>query len=239
MQIAICDDDKGCCSQIEKWLKTYRATEKLEIKLNIYYDAERLIKELRSGRCFDVIFLDIELPELSGIEVGREIRHYLENDFINIVFISGKTQYCMDLFELEPLNFHHKPLVEEQIIADVEKIAGRMSRQQKILRYQDMGIEKAILLKEIVYVEATGKLLEVTTVSGKKISIRDTLIHLDQLFFDYYLCQCHRSYLINMSQVDKYQERCFYMKNGAVIPVGKKYAETAKKAWVDFSLEVR
>lgn len=155
------------------------------------------------------------------------------------VFISGKTQYCLDLFELEPLNFHHKPLEKERIIADVEKIAGRMSRQQKVLRYQDMGIEKAILLKDIVYVEATGKLLQVTTVSGRKISIRDTLIHLDQLFFDFYLCQCHRSYLINMSHVDKYHDRSFYMKNGVVIPVGKKYAEAAKGAWVEYGLEVR
>lgn len=239
MQIAICDDDKGCCSQIEKWLKTYRATERMEIKMNIYYNAERLIRELRSGRCFDVIFLDIELPELSGIEVGREIRNYLKNDFVNIVFISGKTQYCLDLFELEPLNFHHKPLVKQRIIADVEKIAERMARQQKILRYQDMGVEKAILLKDIVYVEATGKLLQVTTVSGGEISIRDTLIHLDQMFSGFYLCQCHRSYVINMSYVDKYQDRCFHMKNGVVIPVGKKYAEVAKGAWVEYNLEVR
>jgi DNA-binding LytR/AlgR family response regulator len=237
MEIAICDKDNGCCSQIEKWLDSYRVVEKVDISTAVYYSAQRFLEELRSGRCFDIIFLDMELPDLSGIKVGHEIRHLLKNDYVNIVFMSEKTTYCLELFELEPLNYHQKPLERERVLADVKKVVGRGDRGQKVLKYADMGIRKGIPLKDIMYASAVEKGVQVREVDGSDVWIRDTIVNMDERYSQYFLCQCHRSFLVNLSYVEKYHNRCFQMRDGTEIPVGKKYAENIKEAWVKYGQE--
>lgn len=110
MQIAICDDDNGVCSQLETWILEYQDDNGVKIDIDIYNTAEELFASLKDGKWVDIIFFDIELPGLSGLQVGRGIREKLGNDIVNIVFISGKTCYCKDLFDIQPLNFHEKPL---------------------------------------------------------------------------------------------------------------------------------
>ena len=103
MKIVICDDDDGCCSQIEKWVLEYEKQKNISIEVDIYNSAETLIKHIQRGYAFDAIYLDIELPKKNGIELGHIIRERLDATVISIIFISGKTQYCVDLFELEPM----------------------------------------------------------------------------------------------------------------------------------------
>lgn len=238
MQIAICDDDAGCCSTIERWLQSYELDEKIKMNITTYSSADPLLKEMEAGCWFDVIFLDIELPERSGIDLGHMIRHDMQNETVSIVYISGKTKYCKDLFESEPLNYHHKPLSKEDIIADMNKVVRRYGNRKKVLTYMEEGVCKAILLSDIMYIEAADKLLTVMIRGNKRIRIRESLSHLAEKFSAYGMCQCHRSFMVNLSYVDKYLNRCFFMKNGAEIPVGRKYVQNVKNAWARYDLEV-
>ena len=234
MRIAICDDDKGCCSQIEKWLVEYRLREKIDIETEIFYSAETLLSEIK-GRCwFDLIFLDIELPEKTGIELGYAIRNHTEDNDVSIIFISGKTEYCQELFELEPQNFHQKPLMEAAIVKDVEKAVKRCGYHKKILHYVENGIPKGIPLGNILYIEAKNKIVEITTKENEKISIRDSISRIADEFKSYQVCQCHRSYLVNLFFVEKYYNQTFYMKDGEKIPVGRKYVDNVKSMWASY-----
>ncbi|MCM1245205.1 MAG: LytTR family DNA-binding domain-containing protein [Roseburia sp.] len=238
MQIAICDDDAGCCSTIEKWLQAYELKQKIKMNITIYNSADPLLDELKAGYWFDVIFLDIELPEQSGIDLGQIIRQDMQNETVSIVYISGKTKYCKDLFELEPLNYHQKPLNKKDIIADMDKVVRRYGNRKKVLTYMEDGVCKAILLSDIMYIEATEKRLTVVVRGNKQITIRESLTRLAEEFANYSMCQCHRSFMVNLSYVDRYLNRCFYMKNGAEIPVGRKYVSNVKNAWARYDLEV-
>ncbi len=239
MQVAICDDDEGCCSLLENWLRVYQTTQGVRLGVHIYNRAELLLEQMEAGYWFDVIFLDIELPRSSGIELGHVIREHLKNEEVSIIYISGKTKYCKDLFELEPLNYHHKPLRREKIFADMDKIIKRKGLRKMALKYLDDGIPKAILLADIMYIKANDKKLEVTVNGNKKIRIRDSIQKFKEEFKDYPLCQCHRAYMVNLNYVDKYLDHCFFMKNGAEISVGRRYVEEVKKYWAKFDLEVR
>ena len=237
VRIVICDDDEGCCSRIEEWLYKYQGRENMDMEIAIYNSAECLLEHMREGCWFDAIFLDIELPEKTGVELGREIRNKMKNEAIYIIFISGKTKYCMDLFELEPLNFHQKPLKEEEILRDVEKVVRRSGVQKKAYSYMQDGIQKGVLLRDIMYMETMGNLIEITVQNGKKIVVRESLSRIAQKFLDCNLCQCHRSFLVNFNFVENYRNRSFIMKDGANIPVGKKYMDRAKRGWAKHGLE--
>lgn len=234
MQIVICDDDKGCCSQIEEWLIEYRIREKIDIQIDIFYSAETLLYQIKNKYWFDLIFLDIELPEKTGIELAHVIRDYMGDDRISIIFISGKTDYCQDLFELEPQNFYHKPVKENAVIKDLDKAVKRYGFNKKVLRYMEDGIPKGVALGDILYIEARNKVVEVTTKDNQKILIRDSISRIAAEYKDYQICQCHRSYLVNLFFVEKYYNHILFMKNGEEIPVGRKYIDNVKNAWASY-----
>ncbi|MFQ9514964.1 MAG: LytR/AlgR family response regulator transcription factor [Eubacterium sp.] len=234
MRIAICDDDMGCCSQLEKWLLDYKVREKVDIQTDIFYSAETLLCQIKNRYWFDLIFLDIELPQRTGIELGHAIRNYMKDDRVSIIFISGKTDYCQELFELEPQNFYHKPLKEEVVIKDLDKAIRRWGYHKKVLRYIEDGVPKGIVLGDILYVEAKNKAVEIMTKDDGKIIIRDSLSRIAEEFKDYQICQCHRSFVVNLFFVEKFFNNVLYMKNGNKIPVGRKYANNVKNSWASY-----
>ncbi|MCI9410693.1 MAG: response regulator transcription factor [Eubacterium sp.] len=239
MRVAICDDDQGCCSRLEGWLKMYRRAQKIRMEIHIFNTVELLLNQVAEGSWYDVVFLDIEFPEGSGVELGHFIRDNTKNEAVQIVYISGKTKYCRYLFALEPLNFHHKPLHREEIFADLDKVVRRSSDGKQVLRYKEDGILKWIALRDVMYVKSVDKMLEVMTKDNKRIRIRENLQDLGEKYADYSLCQCHRSHVVNLSYVVRYLDHCLFMENGAEIPVGRRYVEKVKKAWVDYDMEVK
>lgn len=234
MQVAICDDDRGCCSQIEKWLINYRKREKVEIQVDVYFTAESLLNEIKNKRWYDVIFLDIELPQKTGIELGHEIRKSMDDERISIIFISGKTEYCQELFDLEPQNFHCKPLSEKKIILDMEKAVKRTNTHKKILKYMDGNIPRGILLGKIIYIEAKEKTLIVHTKDNESVIVRESVVKVSREFARDHICQCHRSYLVNLFYVDRYESKELYMSDGTKIPIGRKYQDNIKAAWASY-----
>ena len=106
MKIAICDDDNGACQELKKILKKvlYENSD-----IHIYNEGEGLLKDFSNGYIFDIIYLDIELPGLNGVEVGQVLREQVEKQNLDLIFISQKSSYCEQLFDLEPRRFYRKP----------------------------------------------------------------------------------------------------------------------------------
>lgn len=238
MQVVVCDDDEGCCAEIERWLEAYARREKVKFDISIYNSAEKLVGSMKDHQWFDVIFLDIELPEMTGIEVGHEIRNHLQRGDVSIVFISGKTEYCMELFELEPMNFHYKPLREEDIVKDMDKAIHRHNASRSVIQYTENGVQKGILLRDVLYAEAKGKASEIHTLSGDSIEVRSGVSKLAEEYGSFHMCQCHRSFLVNLSYVEKYYKQTLYLKNDVKIPVGRWYTEIVKNAWASYDFDM-
>ena len=110
IRIAIVDDVVEVCYSIEKALLEISKELDHEIFTEHYYDGEKLCQDLSKGIAYDLILLDIELNEISGIETARFIRNELNDELQQIVFISAKKQYSMELHAFHPLGFLIKPL---------------------------------------------------------------------------------------------------------------------------------
>ena len=225
MQIAICDSDKKNCQQLEEWIKEFGSQVHLE--LEIFYDSESLIKQMENNYIFDMIFLAVELSGKTGIDIGNEIRQKL-GEKVSIIFMANDTGRCQYLFNVEPQNFHCKPLIKADIIKDLNKAVHRVEEQPIAVRYFENGMSKGILVKDIIYIEAYEKLLIITTTKNKRISVRDSITKLAKSFAKTQLVQCHRSYMVNIFYIEKYTAKGINMINGDVIPIGRKYADDVK-----------
>ncbi len=237
MRVAICDDDEGVCSELEKWILEFSANEKIGMDVQIYNNAEPIMEECGEEKWFDIMFIDIELPKKTGIELAHFVREYYGGCYTPIIFISGKTEYCLDLFELEPLNFYAKPMKKEKVFHDLQKVIQRSQEQRQVIKYKEDGIKKGILLRDIAYFEASNKMVAIVSKTGKRIVIRDTLEDIYEKYKGYNFCRCHRSYLINLSYVEKYYKNMLFMRTGDKIVVSKTYQKELQDEWIQYDWE--
>lgn len=160
--VAICDDEKVICKQIELYLETHIMDNR--ISTEIFYSGEQLYEAIEKGKQFDLIFLDIELTMLSGIAVGMKIREELCNEATHLVFISGKSEYAMDLFPLRPLHFLVKPFSREQVIGTLEKAMSLSVIYNQYFEFQIDHILHRINYQNILFLKAMqGKLYCIQT----------------------------------------------------------------------------
>lgn len=235
LQIAICDDDNGACSQLETWILEYQDDNGVKIDIDIYNTAEELFASLKDGKWVDIIFFDIELPGLSGLQVGRGIREKLGNDIVNIVFISGKTCYCKDLFDIQPLNFHEKPLKKLDIFQDLDKFVKKYNIFKLTYSFRQDGIEKGVPLAEIMYFSVYKKTINLVTINGT-YTFRGYLGDVEKEIPEALFCRCHKSFIVNINYVKMFKYNEFLMSDGNTIPVGRNYREKVKQCQITMEL---
>lgn len=126
IKIAVCDDELEICSQVENILIKLLEERLIKYVIDIFYSGESLCRELERED-YDLIFLDIELPKMNGVEIGNYIREMKRDDIVQIAYISSKQEYAMELFDIRPINFLVKPLEEATIAKVVDayiKVSG-------------------------------------------------------------------------------------------------------------------
>ena len=93
--IGICDDGENICASVENMLLKYAEKKAVQVDVQVWYTGEKLRDYLARGNHLDILFLDIELFKMTGIEVGNYIRNVLDNMGLQIIYISGTLCNCL------------------------------------------------------------------------------------------------------------------------------------------------
>lgn len=136
-QVGICDDGKNICSDIENKILRYTRQSGIKTEITVWYTGEGLCKYLEQGRHIDILFLDIELFELTGIEVGNFIRNQMEDRGMQIIYISGKASYAQKLFKTQPMDFLLKPVTQSKIDETMELAVKILEKSTKKFEFQN------------------------------------------------------------------------------------------------------
>ena len=120
-KVAICDDEINQCAELEKEIIHFFEKRAENCEIEVWYDSASLCGKIEEYNP-DLLFLDIELPDNDGVYVGKYIRETLNNDRMNIVFISHKTSYAMELFQVHPYDFLIKPIDTNILYNTLNKI---------------------------------------------------------------------------------------------------------------------
>lgn len=218
LNIAICDDDMVLCSQLEEILLSLQRTKQFEIE--VFYTGEELLRFISEGSYFDIIFLDIEFRTTSGIEIGKKIRDEINDEMTQIVYISGKESYAMELFEIRPLNFLIKPLQEGQIEQVLKKAMKIIDRSSRFFDYKNGRTLVRVPVKDILYFESSGKRVRIIAQNethefyGKLSDISRQLSSND-------FVQIHKSYLVNYFHIISYQYERIRLTNKQVLAISQ------------------
>lgn len=110
----------------------YAEKNKLRADIQVWYAGEELCRYLEQGGHLDILFLDIELIKLTGIEVGDFIRNGMKDRGMQIVYISGHSEYAQKLFKTQPMDFLVKPVTVQQIADSLELAVKLIKEFRKI-----------------------------------------------------------------------------------------------------------
>jgi DNA-binding LytR/AlgR family response regulator len=234
LRIAVCDDEKAICAQLEYILKKISDSLLEEIQIEVFFSGEELCEFLIKNAYFDIIFLDIELKLMNGIEVGKKLREEMLNEITQIIYISGKESYAMELFEVRPLNFLVKPLSHERI-KEVFKTALRLiKRNEQFFTYQMGHISYKVAMKDILYFESNDRKINIITTKGVDTfygSLDETLKQVEESQF----LNIHKSYLVNYNYIARFEYTQVTMANGKVLPISQARRKTIRT--LQFQLE--
>lgn len=224
LRIAICDDDDIMCHLVEDIIQRYALIKSYNITVDIFNDGLSLIKYIEAGFGeYNLIYLDIEMRLLNGVEAGVYIRSKLKDHKIQIVYISAHSQYDRKLFEVQPLFFIPKPINEDQLLYSIDLALEKLEINPKFFFYKKRKEYFQIQLIDIMYFMNSGRKVEIYTIDGMDIfvgSIRDIA---RELRFNGFI-QVSQSSIINYNYVKKYSyEEILLMDNKIVrIPKNKR-----------------
>ena len=218
MEIAVVDDEKT----IKEHICTLIEEQQPDSHIEAYATGEEL---LVSGKRFDIVFLDIRMEGMNGIEVARNLRKQ-QGDTI-LIFITGIKDYVFDALDLYAFQYLLKP-VDEGKFAEVLKRAVREAARKKerrvlFIKSRNLTLDQS----EILYIESRAKKVEIHT-ERQNIEIYAAMDELEgQLGEEFY--RCHRAYIVNMDRITEYDSESITLTNGdRVYLTKKKYGEFVK-----------
>lgn len=163
--MCIYDDDIEFSLLFEKLLYRYAEENDKEIDVEIFQGGENAAFQIAQNE-YDILFLDIDLGDVKGFEIGKQIRDELKNNKIQIVYISGDTSYAMELFKTRPFDFVVKPVEKKKLFKMLDTYFSIFSGKNKYLHYRWLKQDHIIKQDNIIYLQSIGRKVVAKTFDG-------------------------------------------------------------------------
>ena len=216
MNIAICDDIVECREKLMTLLIPY--IEKYSLHIEVFETGEAFISSLERGINYAIIFLDIELKGMSGLEVAQRIREKQDNTII--IFVTGYVNYVSDTFRLGAFQFLTKPINENDFAYDFERAIHTYQTQHRryVVRWRDTNT--SVEYNKIYYIEAYNRHLFIHTTSGEYECVGKLSDEYAKLK-PYGFARCHQGYLVNLSKIKQIDKKTVCMVNEENVPISR------------------
>jgi len=229
LRIAVCDDERIIAQQIEDMIKKFLP----ECNISKYLSGNDL---LESCLKFDIIFLDIQMENVNGIETAREIRRREEDTVI--IFITGIKEYVFEAFDVSAFHYLLKPVNEDKlrevVCRAVKEINKKAEKQQIFIKTRDKSI--ALDINDILFMENEMRKIAVHT-KREIIRFYGVMSELEEKAGDNFY-RCHRGYLVNMAYIAEYDNENIYLTNGDKVYLAREKYQDFVKHYMRFLRKV-
>ncbi len=219
LQIAVCDDDEVMGEYLKQLIER-RLKSSGNYKISVFPSGGQLLKE---GTRFDIFFLDIDLRDINGIDMARQLRQETE---AVIIFVTALKEYIFDAFDVQAFQYLLKPVDEEKFFQVLDKalLECRTLKQSEPLVIRVKGVYRNVPKDSILYAENEARKI-VLHLKEEQIAYYAKMSELEILLGKSFF-RCHRGYLVNLGEVKSYDTGSIQLRNGESILMAKlKYSD--------------
>ena len=228
INFAICDDNRIDSQYVNELIKKWTRNKKYQIHIDIFQSAEAFLFHYTQNKEYDILLLDIEMKKMDGVTLARMIRK--SNKSVQILFITGYSQYIAEGYDVEALHYLMKPIKEEKMFDVLDRAVTKLIQNEKhlLLKLSDEMIK--IPLHEIIYIDVNRNY--VTIHANKDYTLKQTLgereKELDEKFF-----RIGRSAIINLKYITRITKTEVFLSNGFSLPLPRGIYDALNRAIIN------
>lgn len=227
--IGICDDNRDIRDGMKVLCDRWFAENKIQYtpilfsggKEVLQYDGERML----------LLLLDVEMPDMNGIEVMEHLVR--SNKVWRIVFVTGYGHFVHKAFGLKTLGFVEKGYDIEKDLRHWLSVAIEEDYQNRVVQFVPGDKNSCYRMDEILYIEGSKNYIEVHTAKGKTIYLGNLKKWVEELN-DMSMERVHKSYIVNFENVKSVTTKTMTLENGVDIPIGRLYQKKVKEQYRDY-----
>lgn len=214
IKIAICDDDQITLNNTKVIIENYRIKD---FQINSYNSGEEL---LESNLKFDIIFLDIDMTGINGIETAKRIRTFDKK--VKIIYVTNYTDYTSSAFSVHAFGYLVKPIKEKDLHEQLEEALSYMKEDEEcIVEFMtEEGIVR-IDIKKIYYFEYVSRKILMKT-SEKTYVLKDKISQISEKMKVFGFEMPHKSFVVNLYNVKSVKGYEVYMMDKSIVPLSQK-----------------
>lgn len=225
-RIAACDDRKEDRDIIQELTLQWARNRGYDVEVRQFPSGDAFLFQYAEDKTWDILLLDVEMPGCNGVELAKRVRQ--ENKLTQIVFVTGYSDYIAEGYDVSALHYLLKPVSGEKLFSVLNRAVEKLKRDGQSLLLELPEELVRVPLFEVEYLEVRQNYVTVHTVSNA-YTVKKTLTAMEQELDDRFF-RVGRSYIVNLSKVQKASKREAVLLSGAAIPLPRGGYETLNQA---------
>lgn len=238
MKLAIIEDEQAHTELLNRYIEMWSQDRGIPVTITPFPSAESFLFTWEEERDFDLLLVDIQMKEMNGMEMARQVRE--QDPDIAIIFTTGIADYMEAGYEVEAMHYLVKPVSQEKLFTCMDRVLKKDSHEQFLLVKTKDGTLK-LSIKSIIYVEAMGHgcMIEFCPQAGRtsQVEIAEGISELEEKFGEPDFVRCHRSYLCRIDKIHHINRAWIEMDNGSQIPVSRRVYSKVNQMFIRYFRE--
>lgn len=231
LMIAVCDDLSEERAGLTRVIREYFSSRDLSHRVQTFSDGGELLDAFKSTR-FDIVFLDIYMPYMSGMEAAQKIREL--NTDCALIFVTTSQDYGVESYAVQASDYLVKPYKAQDVKNALDWCLEQLSASKRMLTVISEWKKIEIPVRELIYIEICGHKAHLHLVE-QVVCVRQGLDSLEaDIGHDDFL-RCHRSYLVNMNYIKAVEKSFFRMSDDSLVPIGSTNAAQIRDRFMDWT----
>ena len=231
LNIAICDDEQRSWKRGQTFLEKWASDNRMSVNIDTYTHADDLFVAATTKR-FHIIFLDIFMPNITGLDIARKMRSH--NNDAQIIFVSSSPDFALESYEVRATNYLLKPVEYEKFCTVMNDAVGKiLPRAHVLLVKSEQGYQR-IALHDIEFIEARNKRVVFALSSGHEVLATEPLHFYEKILLgEAGFFKCHRSYVVSLDHVEHFTNTRIFTQSGREVNIARGLGKPFKAAYFD------
>ena len=227
-KVAICDDSDADRQYIMNMVRSWASATGHEVQIDGFPSAESFLFRYAGESDYDILLLDIEMGAMDGVTMAKELRK--SNDTVQIIFITGYSDYISEGYEVAALHYLMKPVNEEKLCLVLDRAAEKLAKNERVLNFEVSGEMVRVPIYQIRYADVLGNY--VTVHAQTDVTVKMTLGELEKQL-DERFYRVGRSALVNLTQISRVTRAEIRLNDGTAIPLPRGAYEGVNRAIIN------